>query len=115
MFQPQAADRQGGHENNRCRARRDTFRNLAIFESFVLNAVKLDMNQNEFDVLVSLAFNIGGRTSSNSTLIKKAECGRSSRRSRSVPCLEQGRRIKGLRPRRAAKRKLFLTPECLDA
>ncbi|WP_443094416.1 glycoside hydrolase family protein [Phyllobacterium sp. CCNWLW109] len=47
------------------------FRELAIFESFVQNGVKLDMNQNELDVLVSLAFNIGSGTLSNFHIDKK--------------------------------------------
>ncbi|MGN7774026.1 lysozyme [Phyllobacterium sp. 22552] len=110
ILQPQAADRQGGHENNHCRVRCVLFRELATFESFVLNAVKLDMNQNELDVLVSLAFNIGSGTFSNFHIDKKLNAGDRSR-SRSVPCLVQGRRevLNGLVTRRAAERKLFLT------
>ncbi len=35
-------------------------RDLAIFEKTVSDAVKVPINQNEFDALVSIAFNTGG-------------------------------------------------------
>ncbi|MET3649105.1 GH24 family phage-related lysozyme (muramidase) [Phyllobacterium ifriqiyense] len=41
----------------------------------MLNAVKLDMNQNELDVLVSLAFNIGSGTFSNFHIDQKLNAG----------------------------------------
>lgn len=46
-------------------------RDLAKFETVVNSAVKVPLSQNQFDALVSLAFNIGGGAFRNSTLVKK--------------------------------------------
>lgn len=43
---------------------------LKRFELGVMNAVKVDLNQNQFDALVSLAFNIGGSNFGSSTLLR---------------------------------------------
>lgn len=87
-------------------------RDLAIFESSVLNAVKVDMNQNEFDALVSLAFNIGGGALSKSTLVKKLNAGdRAGAADQFLVWNKAGGKVlKGLVSRRAAERKQFLTP-----
>ena len=45
---------------------------LKKFESAVNNAVKIPLNQNQFDALVSLAYNIGTDAFSKSTLMKSA-------------------------------------------
>lgn len=44
---------------------------LQSFENTVNNVVKVNINQNQFDALVSLAYNIGSSAISKSTLIKK--------------------------------------------
>jgi len=44
-------------------------RDLATFQAAVSTAVKVSLNQNEFDALVSLAFNIGAGAFSKSTLM----------------------------------------------
>ncbi len=87
-------------------------RDLAIFESSVLNAVKVDMNQNEFDALVSLAFNIGGGAFSKSTLVKKLNAGdRAGAADQFLMWNKAGGKVlKGLVTRRVAERKQFLTP-----
>lgn len=46
-------------------------RDLKVFEKVVNDAVKVPLTQNQFDALVSLAFNIGGGAFSRSTLVKK--------------------------------------------
>ena len=45
-------------------------RDLATFETAVNRAVKVALTQNQFDALVSLAFNIGGGAFAKSTLVK---------------------------------------------
>ena len=44
---------------------------LKSFEQTVNNTVKVPLNQNQFDALVSLAYNIGTNAFSKSTLVKK--------------------------------------------
>lgn len=44
---------------------------LARFENAVNNLVKVDLNQNQFDALVSFAFNVGIGAFAKSTLLKK--------------------------------------------
>ncbi|WP_238327294.1 lysozyme [Rodentibacter pneumotropicus] len=48
---------------------------LKRFESAVNSAVKVSLAQNQFDALVSLAFNIGEGAFTRSTLVKKLNAG----------------------------------------
>lgn len=48
---------------------------LAAVEKSVKSAVKVPLNQNEFDALVSLCFNIGGTAFRKSTLVRKLNAG----------------------------------------
>ena len=48
---------------------------LKKFEAAVNNAVKIPLNQNQFDAMVSLAYNIGVGNFSKSTLLKKVNSG----------------------------------------
>lgn len=50
-------------------------RDLAIFEAAVNVVVKVPLVQNEFDALVSLAFNIGAGAFKGSTLLRKLNAG----------------------------------------
>lgn len=50
-------------------------RDLRAVEATVAGAVKVPLNQNEFDALVSLVFNIGGGAFKSSTLLKKLNAG----------------------------------------
>lgn len=45
-------------------------RDLELFEATIRQRVKVDLNQNEFDALVSLAFNIGVGAFQRSTLLR---------------------------------------------
>ena len=82
---------------------------LKKFESAVDTSVKVTINQNQFDALVSLAYNIGTSAFKSSTLLKKlnakdykgaaAQFDRWNRAS--------GKVMQGLVNRRAKERKLF--------
>lgn len=48
---------------------------LKLFESAVNDAVKVTLTQNQFDALVSLAFNIGEGAFARSTLVNKLNAG----------------------------------------
>ena len=64
-----------GMKITRAQAEEILSRDLATFEAAVSKAVKVPLNQNEFDALVSLAFNIGAGAFAKSTLVKKLNAG----------------------------------------
>lgn len=86
-------------------------RDLATFEAAVSKAVKVPLNQNEFDALVSLAFNIGAGAFAKSTLVKKLNAG--DRAGAATAFLSwnkaAGKVMKGLTKRREDERRLFLS------
>jgi len=86
-------------------------RDLKTFEAGVRAAVKVPMNQNEFDALVSLAFNIGVEAFSKSTLVKKLNAGdRAGAADQFGQWVKAGgKTLKGLVTRRQAERKQFLS------
>lgn len=86
-------------------------RDLALFEKAVNAAVKVPLNQNEFDALVSLAFNIGAGAFKKSTLVKKLNAGDKAGAADQFLRWNKagGRVLKGLVKRREAERKQFLT------
>lgn len=79
------------------------------FEQTVSNAVTVPLTQNQFDALVSLAFNIGATAFTNSTLVKKLNLRHDAAdeflRWRYVNRVESP----GLLRRREAERALFLS------
>lgn len=85
---------------------------LQKFENAVNNAVRVPLNQNQFDALVSFTFNIGIGNFKSSTLLKKlnaseyglaaCEFGRWNK--------SRGRILDGLTKRRRAEKELFLRP-----
>lgn len=85
-------------------------RDLAKFEASVSNAVKVPLNQNEFDALVSLAFNIGGGAFSNSTLVRKLNAGDRAGAAQQFLVWNKagGRVLNGLVKRRESERRQFL-------
>lgn len=84
---------------------------LAEFESAVNSAIKRRMTQNQFDAMVSLAFNIGGANFASSTLVKKFNAGDASGSADEFLRWNRanGKEMKGLVRRRAAERELFLS------
>ena len=82
---------------------------LKKFESAVNSAVTMSINQNQFDALVSLAYNIGTNAFKNSTLVKKLNAGdiRGAAAQFDVWNKGGGKVMQGLVNRRAVERKLF--------
>ncbi len=83
---------------------------LVHFESGVLNLVKSNINQNQFDSLVSFSYNLGLTALSKSTLLKKVNANPSDG---TIP-LEfskwnkaGGKVLKGLTDRRKAESELY--------
>jgi GH24 family phage-related lysozyme (muramidase) len=87
-------------------------KDLAVFEQAVNDLVAADINQNEFDALVSFAFNVGAGALNRSTLLRALNKGR--RQAAADEFLRWnkagGRVLAGLTRRRVAERALFLTP-----
>ena len=83
---------------------------LKKFELAVNNAVNVSLNQNQFDALVSLAYNIGTNAFKNSTLVKKLNAGdiRGAANQFDVWVNAGGKRMQGLVNRRAKEKALFL-------
>ncbi len=85
---------------------------LSRFEQKLNKLVKVRLNQNEFDALVSFVFNIGITAFSNSTLLRLLNQGQAR-----VDVADQlvrwdkvnGQPVAGLTRRRAAERRLFLS------
>ena len=83
---------------------------LKKFESAVNNAVTVPLNQNQFDALVSLAYNIGTNAFKNSTLVKKLNAGdiHGASDQFDVWVNAGGKRMQGLVNRRAKEKEVFL-------
>ncbi|MFW1840914.1 lysozyme [Acinetobacter gyllenbergii] len=83
---------------------------LKRFERAVNSSVKVTINQNQFDALVSLAYNIGQTAFSKSTLLKKLNAKDYQGAADQFPEWNKGggKVMKGLVRRRAAERALFL-------
>jgi lysozyme len=83
---------------------------LKKFESAVNNTVKVPLNQNQFDALVSLAYNIGTNAFSKSTLVKKLNANdiRGAADQFDVWVNAGGKRMQGLVNRRAKEKEVFL-------
>lgn len=90
-------------------------RDLSIFEKAVNSAVTVPLNQNEFDALVSFAFNIGAGAFQKSTLLK--ELNKGNRYGAANEFLKwdkvtvdgKKKALKGLTIRRKAEREQFLS------
>ena len=87
-------------------------RELAQFESAVNALVDVDLNQNQFDALVSFAYNCGSGALSKSGLLKKVNAGDFDGAAREFGKWTRGggRVLPGLVRRRAKEMELFLTP-----
>ncbi|MEG0487220.1 MAG: lysozyme [Acinetobacter sp.] len=84
---------------------------LKKFEAAVNMAVIVQLNQNQFEALVSLAYNIGAGAFSQSTLVKKLNANdiRGAADQFDVWVNAGGKRIQGLVNRRAKEKALFLS------
>lgn len=84
---------------------------LSVFEAAVSTAIKRPMTQNQFDAMVSLAFNIGGSNFASSTLVKKFNAGDASGSADEFLRWNRanGKVMNGLTRRRTAERELFLS------
>ena len=83
---------------------------LNRFEKAVNQSVKVSINQNQFDALVSLTYNIGEQAFKDSTLLAKLNKGDYIGAADQFPRWNKGggQVMKGLIRRRAAERELFL-------
>lgn len=79
------------------------------FEAVVNKHVKVELRQNEFDALVSLAFNIGACAFKESTLVKKLNVGEMLAVPTEILRWDKsgGKRLRGLTRRREAEARLF--------
>ncbi|RZG74806.1 lysozyme [Acinetobacter sp. WCHAc060025] len=84
---------------------------LKRFEQTVNSAVTVPLNQNQYDALVSLTYNIGQNAFNNSTLLKKLNTKdyKGAAAQFDVWNKAGGKVMKGLVNRRAVERKLFET------
>lgn len=87
-------------------------RDLATFEEAVEKAVKVPLNQNQFDALVSFTFNVGAGNLQKSTLLRRLNQGdyRGAAEQFGAWNKAAGKVMKGLVTRRADERALFLRP-----
>lgn len=84
---------------------------LVSYESDVLKLVKVKLTQNQFDGLVSFAYNVGSRALSTSTLLKKLNAGDIKGAADEFLRWNKagGKVLNGLTRRREAERALFLS------
>ena len=85
---------------------------LADAELAVRNLVKVPLNQNQFDALVSFTFNLGAGALSRSTLLKHLNAGNYSAAAGQFKLwnMAGGKPVLGLTRRRAAEADLFNKP-----
>ncbi len=82
------------------------------FEAGVTAAVKVPLNQNQFDALVSFAFNLGIGSLQRSTLLKHLNARKVAQAAAEFPRwnMAGGKALPGLTRRRAAEARLFNKP-----
>jgi lysozyme len=87
-------------------------RDLVQFEEAVIKHAKGETTQNEFDAMVSLAFNIGGSAFAKSTLAKRHSSGDHKGAADAFLMWDKagGKKLAGLTNRRKAEREQYLTP-----
>ena len=81
-------------------------------EAVVSSLVKAPLNQNQFDALVSFAYNVGGGAFASSTLLKLINAGAFGAAAAQFTKwdLARGEVSAGLLRRRQAEQQLFVTP-----
>lgn len=89
-------------------------RDLELREDVINQAVRVLLNQNEFDALVSFVYNVGGGAFRSSTALKRLNGGDRTGAAEALTWWDKAkvngvlRPVKGLTIRRAAERDLFL-------
>jgi lysozyme len=85
---------------------------ISVYENAVNRRVKVNLNQNQFDALVSFVYNIGVGAFSKSTVLKRLNIGDYAGAAEAfemwVHC--NGKTLPGLVRRREEEKELFLTP-----
>jgi lysozyme len=83
---------------------------LAKFEAGVTKLVKVGLNQNQFDALVSFAFNVGLQNLATSTLLQLINANQFDKAAKQFARWNKaaGKVMKGLTKRRAAESWMFL-------
>jgi GH24 family phage-related lysozyme (muramidase) len=86
---------------------------LKSFEDAVNQSVSVELNQNEFDALVSFVYNVGIGNFKKSTLLKKLNASKKSEAANEFLKWNKVKRVvsKGLTRRRRAELELFLSEE----
>lgn len=94
------------------RAEQLLINDLAQFERGVNDLVTVQINQNQFDALVSFAYNLGVGALQKSTLLRLLNAGSYKPAADEFPRWNRagGNVVAGLTRRRYAERQLFLTP-----
>lgn len=84
---------------------------LVGYEADVTKIVRVKLNQNQFDALVSFCYNLGARSLSTSTLLKKLNAGDYRGAADEFPKWNKAgdKVLNGLTARRGAERELFLS------
>ncbi|RSA38519.1 lysozyme [Enterobacter hormaechei] len=84
---------------------------LVSYESDVSRLVKVGLTQGQFDALVSFTYNLGARSLSTSTLLRKINAGDYAGAADEFLCWNKagGKVLNGLTRRREAERALFLS------
>ncbi|WP_062936204.1 lysozyme [Enterobacter bugandensis] len=84
---------------------------LVSYESDVSRLVKVDLTQGQFDALVSFTYNLGARSLSTSTLLRKLNASDYAGAADEFLCWNKagGKVLNGLARRREAERALFLS------
>lgn len=91
-------------------------RDLTTFEAAVSSAVKVPLNQNEFDALVSFTFNVGAGAFKGSTLLKRLNAGDRQAAAdqflvwNKITVNGKKQTLDGLTKRRKSEREQFLKP-----
>ena len=80
-------------------------------ENSVIRLIRVPLEDNQFNALVSFCFNLGGGSLQSSTLRSKINRGEYKEASNEFPrwCWAGGRKLKGLLLRRLAEKTLFLS------
>lgn len=91
------------------RAKRLLDEDLLIYEKAVNDSVHVPLNQNQYDALVSLCYNIGVTGFKNSTVVKRINTGDYIGAAEAILWWNKvnGVVVRGLKNRRAAERTLF--------